>query len=165
MAQKLDHVDLLIRRWAQIHPEASAQSYPALLRAIRAGRLVDEAFQRVAKANGLSVRGDYDVLAALRRALPHHLQPSELAHVSMVTNSGMTGRLDRLELEGLIRRTPHPGDRRALLIQITTDGVETVDRVFVDLIKASTTLLDSELAASLEHPLRRLMLQLGDGGA
>ncbi len=165
MNDAVDHVDLLMTRWSEIHPTAeTATSYPALLRAVRAGQLVEAAFQGVARANGLTVRGDYDVLAALRRALPKSLRPSELARVSMVTNSGMTGRLDRLESEGLIRRAPHPEDRRALLIEITLQGVEAVDRIFADLAEVSGRLLDSELASSLERPLRRLMLELGDDG-
>jgi DNA-binding MarR family transcriptional regulator len=38
-------------------------------------------------------------------------------HPASVTNA-----VDRLEAQGLARRTPHPTDRRATLVEITDDG-------------------------------------------
>lgn len=40
-----------------------------------------------------------------------------------------TGILDRLERRGLIRRAAHPADRRAVLIELTTDGSKIANRV------------------------------------
>jgi DNA-binding MarR family transcriptional regulator len=41
----------------------------------------------------------------------------------------MTGVLDRLERRGLITRAARPGDRRAVVIQLTVDGEQAAARV------------------------------------
>ncbi|MFI6735184.1 MarR family winged helix-turn-helix transcriptional regulator [Nonomuraea sp. NPDC050451] len=43
--------------------------------------------------------------------------------------STATSLIDRLERHGLVRRTPHPGDRRAKILQLTPRGCELRDRV------------------------------------
>ncbi len=56
-------------------------------------------------------------------------------HPTSVTNA-----VDRLEADGLVRRVPHPTDRRALLVEITQGGRDIAaaaterlnDRVFSD---------------------------------
>lgn len=73
--------------------------------------------------------GEFDVLATLRRAgSPFSLTPTALYEATMVTSGAMTNRLDRLEKAGLIRRVPHPTDRRGLLVQLTEEGRELIDR-------------------------------------
>ena len=47
------------------------------------------------------------------------MRPSDLAQAVMLTSSGTTKRLDRLETAGLIVRLPDPQDRRGLLIELT----------------------------------------------
>jgi len=41
----------------------------------------------------------------------------------------LTGVLDRLERRGLITRSPRPGDRRAVLIELTADGAHTAAQI------------------------------------
>ena len=54
--------------------------------------------------------GWHDVLATLRRTgPPYRLRPTEFSATLMLTSSGTTKRLDRLEQAGLIERTPDPG--------------------------------------------------------
>ena len=73
--------------------------------------------------------GEFDVLATLRRSgSPFALTPTALYEATMVTSGAMTNRLDRLEKAGLIRRTPHPQDRRGLLVQLTDKGRDLIDR-------------------------------------
>ncbi|MEE3918524.1 MarR family transcriptional regulator [Micromonospora sp. BRA006-A] len=45
----------------------------------------------------------------------------------MLTSGGMTGRLDRLERAGLVRRSPDPADRRALRVTLTDTGRRVVE--------------------------------------
>jgi DNA-binding MarR family transcriptional regulator len=74
--------------------------------------------------------GWHDVLATLRRGgPPYRLRPTELTSALMLTSSGTTKRLDRLERAGLIARTPDPGDRRGTLITLTEAGRELIDAV------------------------------------
>jgi DNA-binding MarR family transcriptional regulator len=46
----------------------------------------------------------------------------------MLTTSGTTKRLDRLETAGLITREPDPGDRRGVLITLTPRGRSLIDQ-------------------------------------
>lgn len=42
----------------------------------------------------------------------------------------MTGKLDRLERQGLIQRTPDPEDRRAIRLGLTEDGRTLINEAF-----------------------------------
>ncbi|MGB3244897.1 MAG: MarR family transcriptional regulator [Sulfitobacter sp.] len=63
----------------------------------------------------------FDVLSALSRH-PDGLKMSQLSGVLRVSNGNVTGIADRLGEEGLVERVPVPGDRRAMILQITPAG-------------------------------------------
>ena len=63
----------------------------------------------------------FDLLAQLERE-PAGLTMGELSQRLMVTGGNVTGITDQLEAEGLVRRAPHPGDRRAFAVQLTPAG-------------------------------------------
>lgn len=47
-----------------------------------------------------------------------------------VTRRNVTALVDALEEEGLVRRKPHPTDRRATVIEMTDRGALTMDRMY-----------------------------------
>lgn len=47
-----------------------------------------------------------------------------------VTKRNVTALVDALEDEGLVRRRPHPTDRRATIVEMTTRGRETADAMY-----------------------------------
>jgi DNA-binding MarR family transcriptional regulator len=106
-------------------------------------------------------RGEFDVLATLRRAgEPYTLSPRQLSSTLMLTTGGMTGRLDKLERAGLLRRSPDPHDRRGLQVTLTEEGLSRVDEaVGVGLAAQTEALaaLDTEKAAQLAYLLRELL--------
>jgi DNA-binding MarR family transcriptional regulator len=63
----------------------------------------------------------FDLLAQLERE-PDGLTMGELSQRLMVTGGNVTGVTDQLEAEGLVKRTPHPHDRRAFSVQLTPAG-------------------------------------------
>jgi DNA-binding MarR family transcriptional regulator len=75
----------------------------------------------------------------------------------------MTSLLDTLERRGLIRRVPHPSDRRKLLIDITDEARSIVDRMLPRVHGASrdafATLSDRE-CETLAGLLERVQAQL-----
>jgi DNA-binding MarR family transcriptional regulator len=74
-----------------------------------------------------------------------------------VTRRNVTALVDALEEEGLVRRKPHPTDRRATVIEMTDRGEETMDRVY-DEHRAAV----AELFADLDEKDRsELMRMLG----
>jgi DNA-binding MarR family transcriptional regulator len=63
----------------------------------------------------------FDLLAQLERE-PEGLTMGELSQRLMVTGGNVTGITDQLEAEGLVKRTPHPADRRVYAVQLTAQG-------------------------------------------
>lgn len=63
----------------------------------------------------------FDVLAMLERA-GDGITMGELSRRLMVSNGNVTGLVDRLERQGLIRRWPSPEDSRVWLVALTDRG-------------------------------------------
>ena len=63
----------------------------------------------------------FDLLSQLERT-PDGLTMTELSRRMMVSNGATTSLVDRLEEDGLLKRAPHPGDRRATIIHLTAKG-------------------------------------------
>lgn len=59
---------------------------------------------------------------ALRRCEGTDATPSTIAEAVGVTGGGATDIIDRLEARRLVRRVPHPADRRARLVVVTRAG-------------------------------------------
>lgn len=57
------------------------------------------------------------------------LSPHIIAGRLLITSGTMTSLLDTLERRGLVRRVPHPSDRRKLLIDITEEARAVLDRM------------------------------------
>jgi DNA-binding MarR family transcriptional regulator len=70
------------------------------------------------------------------------LRPSELGRKAGLEPSSMTGLLDRMERDNLVKRTPDPRDRRASRIELTTDGIAAKEPVR----EAVTQILDTLFA-------------------
>ena len=65
----------------------------------------------------------YDVLIELLEAPDHRLRMSDLADRVLLTRSGLTRLVDRLEGEGYLTRELDPEDRRGFYAVITAEGV------------------------------------------
>jgi len=62
----------------------------------------------------------------------HHAGPStqqRLARLCEVTPRNITGLVDALEASGHVRRTPHPTDRRAVLVELTPSAAATMTQM------------------------------------
>lgn len=126
----MDRARRAFDEWLRERPDLDGLPILVLGRLAEATQLVATAHLRpFFAAHGLGP-GEFDVLATLRRAPPPHaLSPTDLYHATMVTSGAMTGRIDRLETAGLIRRHPDPNDRRAVLVGLTEAGFALIDRV------------------------------------
>lgn len=70
----------------------------------------------------------YDVLVQLAEAPQRRLRMTELADRVLLSRSGLTRLVDRLEREGFVRREPCPDDARGLYAVATDDGVDRLRR-------------------------------------
>ena len=73
-----------------------------------------------------------------------------------VTPRNVTKLVDALEEEGLLRRKPHPTDRRATLIELTPEGEKTVSQEFAQHVAAGAELFEA-LSEDEQRELLRLM--------
>ncbi|MFE3560253.1 MarR family winged helix-turn-helix transcriptional regulator [Streptomyces sp. NPDC059193] len=102
---------------------------------------------------GLS-EGEFDVLAALRRAgEPFERAPGELAVHTMVTTGAMTKRIDRLERGCLVTRRRSAADGRGRVVALTPAGRDLIDWAFTEHMRNERSLLEgltADEAARLE---------------
>jgi DNA-binding MarR family transcriptional regulator len=72
----------------------------------------------------------YDVLATLRDAPGRRLRQVEIAERVLLSNSGLSRLIDRIEAKGLVKRVQCPDDRRSLNVELTDEGQEMLDRMW-----------------------------------
>ena len=126
-----DGVDAILDQWRRERPDLDTSPIGVIGRISRLSRQIERRLEPVYAASGLEP-GWYDVLATLRRAgPPYRLRPTDFAAALMLTSSGTTKRLDRLEAAGYITRAPDPSDRRGVLITLTPQGRKLIDKATV----------------------------------
>ena len=164
---RFDYTDHVIEEWTNARPDIDISSAAVVNRVLRLARYFENELNAIAARHGLSHKGDFDTLAALRRRTPdQQLSPTQLAEAAMITTGGMTSRLDRLEKAGYLERRADPHDRRALLVQLTEAGAAIVDMILEANVASqqhSLRAVDTAQRAELADRLRLLLLDSGDG--
>jgi DNA-binding MarR family transcriptional regulator len=157
-----DGVDLILEQWRRERPDLDHSPIGIIGRVSRLARELEQRLEPVYREHGLEP-GWHDVLATLRRSgPPYRLRPTEFTSTLMLTSSGTTKRLDRLEQAGLITRGPDPEDRRGTLITLTAGGRKLIDAVTEAHMENERRLL-SALSEAEQRRLADLLrkLQLG----
>lgn len=130
-------------------------------------RIVDVLSEELAEGEGVSLQ-TYDVLVHLSEAPEWRLRMQELADAVLLSKSGLTRLIDRMESSGLVDRVPCDDDRRGTYARLTPQGFATLKRCaplhaegvgehFADL-------LDDDEAAVLRDVLDRIATHLRDAG-
>ncbi|ABL73149.1 MULTISPECIES: MarR family winged helix-turn-helix transcriptional regulator [Paracoccus] len=73
----------------------------------------------------------FDVMAALYRRR-EGVTMSELSRMLLVSNGNATAVVDRLEKDGLARRTPSETDRRTVFVSLTPEGLAAFESFAAD---------------------------------
>ena len=154
-----DGVDRIVEQWRTERPDLDPSPIGIVGRVSRLARELEARLEPVYRAHGLEP-GWHDVLATLRRNGPdYRLRPTDLTNATMLTSSGTTKRLDKLEREGLIRREADPNDRRGTLITLTPAGRNLIDAVTAAHLANEKRLLKA-LNADEEQALTDLLRKL-----
>jgi DNA-binding MarR family transcriptional regulator len=158
-----DGVDAILEQWHRERPDLDTSPIAVIGRISRLSREIERRLEPVYAASGLEP-GWYDVLATLRRAgPPYRLRPTDFAATLMLTTSGTTKRLDRLEAAGYVTREPDPADRRGVLIALTPQGRSLVDTAAAKHLANEQRLLSGMTGAEqrqLAGLLRKLSITL-----
>jgi len=104
--------------------------------------------------------GSYDVLVQLAEAPMNRLRMSELAQAVLLSRSGLTRLVDRLQREGLVERQPDPDDARGMFTVLTPKGRSALrDAAVVHLAGISELVVD-RLSDDELRQLHALMTKL-----
>ena len=88
------------------------------------------------------------------------LEPGVIAERLIITAGSMTSMLDTLEKRGLVRRMPHPTDRRKLLVDITDDGIAIMDELLPSLHHRERVVIEAALGASEQRALLSMLAKI-----
>jgi DNA-binding MarR family transcriptional regulator len=114
---------------------------------IAAWRALVRAFLGARRAQDVALAGtgldlsEYDVLFTLAQGPPDGIRPTDLAERVLLTKSGMTRLLARLEQRGLIERRACPTDGRGQLIALSAKGRRLQRRAAPALLRSLRTAL------------------------
>jgi DNA-binding MarR family transcriptional regulator len=97
----------------------------------------------------------FDVLETLS-VLGRPARPVEIRDELHLPAQTITGTLDSLEQERLIRRIPHPSDRRSILVELTTSGAALVNKLCPPLIALEERLMSGVSPARIDTLLQTL---------
>lgn len=161
-----DHVDTILAQWARERPDLDASPMGPIGRIKRCAALLEQRLEECFARFGMTL-WEFDVLASLRRAgQPFCLTPTALFSTLMVTSGTMTHRMKSLETRGLVQRLPNPQDARSMLVQLTDQGLELIDRAVEAHLDNERELLAFMPAAALDEldlGLSRLLRALEGG--
>ncbi len=136
-----DHVDTVLQQWRRERPDLDVSPMAVVGRLSRVARRFDARLARTFAEHNLDAAA-FDVLATLRRqGPPYTLSPKDLTGGAMVTSSAIAQRLNRLESQGLISRSPSTMDGRGKCVVLTERGRTVVDQTLPDHIHAEHELL------------------------
>lgn len=141
------------------YPGASALATQCYANLLRTADLLMELHNR-------QTFDDYQLSPSARQILAtiegagQPLEPSVIAERLLVTTGSMTSLLDTLEKRGLIRRQPHPQDRRKLLIDITPAAQEIVDELLPSLHLRERDVMSAALTPNEQRSLLRSLAKL-----
>ncbi len=110
-----------MNREAPVTEPVSKQRLRVWLRLLRAHRVIESRLREELRAHD-STLPRFDVMATLDR-YRDGLRMSELSAKLKVSNGNVTGIVERLVSEGLVERAAVAGDRRAMRVRLTDEGV------------------------------------------
>lgn len=109
----------------------------------------------------------YDVLVQLSEADDHRLRMQELAARVLLSKSGLTRLIDRMEQEGYVTRYPCQDDRRGTYAQMTDAGYDTIKRTapthLAGIREHFADVVSDEEADVVAAALTRVVERLGGG--
>jgi DNA-binding MarR family transcriptional regulator len=139
------------------YPGADPRATECVINLIRAESLLAAELNNRFRPFGLT-GSTFNVLMILDGAA-EPLSPHVLGERLLVTRGTVTGLLDTLQRQGLVKRVPHPDDRRMLLIELTDKGGKVLRKTWPAHFPAQTEML-SVLSDTEKETLVRLLGKL-----
>jgi len=145
--------EVLRRSGRKVEPGTEALAAVRIL-----GKKLHASMERWADRFGLS-EGRFQILVRLQHQPAGRLAMGELAEMLDVSPRSITGLVDNLERDGLVRRVDDPTDRRSVYAEITEQGRERVKKLWREAASVQGWLTAGFKESELIH-LRHLCLRL-----
>ncbi|MDT8371681.1 MAG: MarR family transcriptional regulator [Gammaproteobacteria bacterium] len=121
----------ILKKFAARYPDADVERVLHFLNLLRVASDLSSGLDRLLARHKL-LQGRWWVLVLLMREDDYCATPSRLAEQAGVSRATMTGLIDGLQREELVKRVPDPDDRRKTLIRLTATGQARLDQVMPD---------------------------------
>jgi DNA-binding MarR family transcriptional regulator len=151
------------RLWSSHGWAEAADGMAAVTSLMRAHQIALARVEAVLKPHGITF-ARYEVLMLLffsrRSSLPMAIIHSRLqVHPTSITNA-----VDRLESAGLVKRVPHPDDRRATVVELLEPGRKLAEAATADLNEQvfAAPWLSPEAAVTLVEAITSMRQTSGD---
>ncbi|MFI9506637.1 MarR family winged helix-turn-helix transcriptional regulator [Nocardia sp. NPDC052566] len=128
----LDPIAEAHRQWTGHGWSDVADGMAAVTSLVRAQQIVMARVDEALRPTGLTF-SRYELLMLLSFSKTGGLPMAKASARLQVHPTSVTNTVDRLEAAELVKRVPHPSDRRATLIEITDAGRELVARATTEL--------------------------------
>jgi DNA-binding MarR family transcriptional regulator len=155
--------DRVLHELSQHYPDvdpSAVQAWVSLLRvALELHGVSNEHFARYHLSEGRFV-----VLIMLHTTPGGEMCCSDVAESTGVSRATVTGLVDGLERDGLVRRVDYPEDRRRITITLTANGRRLLDQLLPDHMRRIASVM-SNLSKSDRKALRTLLEKVRAGVA
>lgn len=134
----------------------------AIWHSYKVGHLLMADLDRICQRRGLSM-ADVHLLGLVRLGEARSRRATDMALRLHVSNAVLSTRVAKLERKGLLLRIPCPDDRRALMLELTPEGVAALDWA-IEAVDRHSTFVKRYRALSEEDraALTRIMGELHD---
>ncbi|WP_030434703.1 MarR family winged helix-turn-helix transcriptional regulator [Actinoplanes subtropicus] len=120
------------RLWVAHGWADAADGMAAITSLMRAQQIVLARVEAVLKPHGITF-ARYEVLMLLYFSRRHSLPMTFIGERLQVHPTSVTNAVDRLQAAALVRRTPHPHDRRSTIVELLPAGREVAEAATADL--------------------------------
>jgi len=160
MLKDLPQYDCLLKA-AERYPSLDPTANEAFLHLLRTGDMVFADIHEFFTRHNIS-QGRFTVMALLHRPWVESCTPASLAEESGVTRATMTGLIDTLEKDGMVRRQADAQDRRTVHVRLTEQGVACLEAMLPDYFQCISRIV-SPLNSRERKELVRLLQKLQEG--
>jgi len=150
-----------LKAHAARYPDLDPSAVEACITLVRVAGEMVSAFGEHFARHGTS-QGRFIILVLLNRDPDQSLSPSALAEMSSVTRATITGLLDGLESDGLVRRVPTASDRRSHSVCLTAKGKRFMNKMLPDHFRRMAGMM-SNLNENERMRLIQLLYKVGTG--
>lgn len=162
MSERNDPVQWSREQWVAHRQPASGQ-FTAMVAILRTHQAMTSAIDTTLRTYDLTRTG-YLLMTTLQLSRDATRPLGQLSRHLMVHPTTVTLALDQLEKRGLVRRKPHPTDRRTILAVLTPAGREALDKATKALADADFGLagVDDALSGRVVDVLGEVREHIGD---